>query len=73
MDLLFDLLASDNPKIVRDIWELLSFLPVNTSVRQKIEKLTYENDNWSKVLDTSCSRKLLYCLQVLEEIYKESE
>ena len=69
MDTLFDLLASENSKIVNDIWEILNSLPFNKSLRSTFEKLAVETEEeWFKILDFSCSRKLLYCLKIMEEL-----
>ena len=69
MDLFFDLLGSHNKKIVDDIWELVSFLPVNRSIKQIFEKLNFNTDEaWAKSLDTECPPKLLYCLNILNDI-----
>jgi hypothetical protein len=69
MDLLFELLGSNNPKIVNDIWELLSFLPTNKNLKGILERLPIDSEEaWNKILDISCTRKLLYCLQIVNEL-----
>ena len=69
MDVLFELLGSTNQKIVNDIWELFSFLPVNRNLKNILEKLPIESEeSWFKILDISCTRKLLYCLQIVNEL-----
>ena len=63
MDLLFDLLASDNSAFVGDVWDLLQLLPVNKNIRSKIEKFEIDaQSGWYKNFDDKCYRKLLYCL-----------
>ncbi len=69
MDLLFELLGSTNTKVVNDIWELLSFLPVNRNLKGLLEKLNIDSEEaWNKILDISCTRKLLYCLQIVNDL-----
>jgi len=69
MDVLYDLLGSKNTKIVNDIWEVLSFLPFNKSLRVTFEKLPVESEKeWFSILDVTCTRKLLYCLKIVSDL-----
>ena len=43
MDLLFDLLSSDNSLLVSDVWDLLSMIPVNKNIRSKIENFEIDD------------------------------
>jgi hypothetical protein len=66
MDVLFELLSSNNSKVVNDIWEILSFLPINRSIKIMFEKLPIENDDsWNQLLDIKSPKKLLYCLKIV--------
>jgi CRISPR/Cas system endoribonuclease Cas6 (RAMP superfamily) len=44
MDTFFEFLSSDDEQIVNDIWEVLSNLPVNKSIKQKIKNLTISTE-----------------------------
>lgn len=72
-ELLFELLQSASEVYFDDIWEVLTLLPENKVIRQQLEKLQIEGtqEQWNKILHFSCPRKLLYCLQVVENIQKE--
>jgi len=73
MDLLFELLGQDNNSIVNEIWQLLSFLPVNHKLTKTLKNLEIEKEeDWFKLLDASCLKKLLYCLQVISEFMTSS-
>jgi len=69
MDILFELLGAKNTKIISDIWELLSYLPFNKSLKNTFVKLPVENEKeWFKILDVTCPRKLLYCLKIVSDL-----
>ena len=38
MDVLFELLSGSNMRMVENVWEILSYLPVNKQVKSQIEK-----------------------------------
>jgi hypothetical protein len=72
-EILFELLQSANEVYFEDIWEVLKLLPQNKVIKSQIEKLSTDGteDSWNRILHFNCSRKLLYCLQIVETIIAE--
>lgn len=74
-DLLFDLLNLSIPEISSETWALLVQIPVNKQLFTQISELKIENEEgWHQVIDTSCAYKMLYSLQIVNQLIgKESE
>eukprot|EP00940_MAST-03C_sp_MAST-3C-sp2_P001420 g1420.t1 len=78
-DALFRLLANRDEVVVTRAWELVTKLPTNPRISDKIRRLSGDvsNDervNWNDLLGSqSTDLKLLYSLQIVEEIIFEAE
>lgn len=64
---LFELFSYGNLQINLKIWQLLNKVSVNVKAFEEIKQL---NDciNWDNLFDSSCMFKLLYSLQIADEI-----
>jgi len=73
-NLLFDLLELGNPSVNSLIWNLLNKIPVNQYMFENIKKLNIVNqEDWDRLLDSSCMYKLLYSLQIVNSFVSGSE
>ncbi|CAD8174555.1 unnamed protein product [Paramecium pentaurelia] len=67
-EILFDLLQSEN---YEDIWEVLTLMPQNKQIKDRLDKGGSDEDSWSKILYFNCNKKLLYCLQIYETMIQQ--
>ena len=70
IDLLFSLLAKENPVSVNFIWDLLMILPLNINMRDDIFNF---NTQIEYLLDYSSIHKFIYSLQIVQKIITEDE
>ena len=75
---LFDVLALHDEAVIRDTWRLLMLLPVNADIKAQVHSLggTLEGDgtlDWNSLLDRHALLKLLYSLQIVDELVHQGE
>eukprot|EP00742_Colponemidia_sp_Colp-10_P004877 GILJ01005210.1.p1 GENE.GILJ01005210.1~~GILJ01005210.1.p1 ORF type:complete len:2590 (-),score=405.82 GILJ01005210.1:174-7943(-) len=71
LDLLFELLSMQSSTVAPSVWDLLTRLPTNTKTKETLYTLTPNSKghvDWDQLLDPVSVHKLLYCLQIVEEL-----
>ncbi|CAD8115825.1 unnamed protein product [Paramecium sonneborni] len=69
-EILFDLLQSEN---YEDIWQVLTLMPQNKQIKDRLDKGGSDEEQWSKILYFNCNKKLLYCLQIYETMIQQDK
>lgn len=75
-EILFGLLAHENPIFVELTWDLLMRLPINVQLQEEIKNLNtieQSKDNWKHLLDFSSDHSLLYTIRIINEIKANKE
>ena len=77
MGYLFKLLSKEGTIYGDSLWQLITSLPRNEKISKSILELKVPSENkeeyWNKLFDSSSTHKLLYSLQILEELLANEE
>jgi ubiquitin C-terminal hydrolase len=71
-NLLFELFSFGNLRMNTQIWCLLSKIPVNERIYNDMKDLNLNGD-WNSLLDSRCTFKLLYSLQIVNSIINSDD
>ncbi len=74
VDLLFRLLSKEHSLHASICWELLTSLPRNARMEEDIKNIAIGGpEDWNRLLDSASVHRLLYSLQIVEDMLREPE